>query len=304
LLGSLSEEVLVFAERCDSKEKQEIVNQIKYTLENLKGIVTATLLDLIESDFVFEESKYNNVFLYEVAYIQYVLKELGITSKTKPTYYFYDNKTKNLKVEGTESVENVSVYNFAGRLMKSTDNDGKSNMNVDFSKFSEGVYIVYITFDDNTKRAIKLFSLKDKSVSGVYNTGSVNQTFKWGYYDNYTKKIVEAYQKKKGLSVDGVCGSNTLEMLLSDVNKMSSIENFGNLPLDGKALERARKQAIEIIKKNQESFDNLSSKISPRMLEEEYQKQKNKVQEDTFKELEKMNLDENDLQELEDRLGS
>jgi hypothetical protein len=93
-------------------------------------------------------------------------------------------------------------------------------------------------------------------------------------------------------------------MLLSDVNKMSSIENFGNLPLDGKALERARKQAIEIIKKNQESFDNLSSKISPRMLEEEYQKQKNKVQEDTFKELEKMNLDENDLQELEDRLGS
>jgi hypothetical protein len=40
------------------------------------------------------------------------------------------------------------------------------------------------------------------------------------------------------------------------------------------------------------------------MLEEEYQKQKNKVQEDTFKELEKMNLDENDLQELEDRLGS
>ena len=304
LLGSLSEEVLVFAERCDSKEKQEIMNQIKYTLENLKGIVTATLLDLIESDFVFEESKYNNVFLYEVAYIQYILKELEITSKTKPTYYFYDNKTKNLKVEGTESVENVSVYNFAGRLMKSTDNDGKSNMNVDFSKFSEGVYIVYITFDDNTKRAIKLFSLKDKSVSGVYNTGSVNETFKWGYYDNYTKKIVEAYQKKKGLSVDGVCGSNTLKMLLSDANKMSSIENFGNLPLDGKALERARKQAIEIIKKNQETFDNLSTKVSPRMLEEEYQKQKNKVQEDTFKELEKMDLDENDLQELEDRLDS
>jgi hypothetical protein len=50
---------------------------------------------------------------------------------------------------------------------------------------------------------------------GIYNIGTYNEKFNWGYFDDVTKKSVENLQKYFNLSVDGVVGPDTLKVLLS-----------------------------------------------------------------------------------------
>ena len=232
--------------------------------------------------------------MYEVVFIQYVLKKLGIKSDQKVASYSYDSKNMILNFQNAEEISSVKVYSVYGREMASKNNDEKTNILVDMSKLQEGVYIVNITLSDDTKRNFKIFSLKKSSPA--YNLGAVNSSFKWGYYDKYTENVIKKYQKNKGLNPDGVCGNDTLESLLEDSKKFDKINNYGNISLDSKSMKLAIEQASSQIEKNQLEWEKKNeSQVTKEEVQVELNKQKGKKIKEITDDLNDLEFDENML---------
>lgn len=294
LLGKIGGATQRFAERCDTKEKEKLIDDIEKQLSTLKDIVVMSLEQIIKANLTFSEKNFKNTFMYEVVFIQYVLKKLGIKSDQKVASYSYDSKNMILNFQNAEEISSVKVYSVYGREMASKNNDEKTNILVDMSKLQEGVYIVNITLSDDTKRNFKIFSLKKSSPA--YNLGAVNSSFKWGYYDKYTENVIKKYQKNKGLNPDGVCGNDTLESLLEDSKKFDKINNYGNISLDSKSMKLAIEQASSQIEKNQLEWEKKNeSQVTKEEVQEELNKQKGKKIKEITDDLNDLEFDENML---------
>jgi hypothetical protein len=294
LLGKIGGATQRFAERCDTEEKEKLIDDIEKQLSTLKDIVVMSLEQIIKSNLTFSEKNFKNTFMYEVVFIQYVLKKLGIKSDQKVASYSYDSKNMILNFQNAEEISSVKVYSVYGREMASKNNDEKTNILVDMSKLQEGVYIVNITLSDDTKRNFKIFSLKKSSPA--YNLGAVNSSFKWGYYDKYTENVIKKYQKNRGLNPDGVCGNDTLESLLEDSKKFDKINNYGNISLDSKSIKLAIEQASSQIEKNQLEWEKKNeSQVTKEEVQEELNKQKGKKIKEITDDLNDLEFDENML---------
>lgn len=294
LLGKIGGATQRFAERCDTEEKEKLIDDIEKQLSTLKDIVVMSLEQIIKSNLTFSEKNFKNTFMYEVVFIQYVLKKLGIKSDQKVASYSYDSKNMILNFQNAEEISSVKVYSVYGREMASKNNDEKTNILVDMSKLQEGVYIVNITLSDDTKRNFKIFSLKKSSPA--YNLGAVNSSFKWGYYDKYTENVIKKYQKNRGLNPDGVCGNDTLESLLEDSKKFDKINNYGNISLDSKSMKLAIEQASSQIEKNQLEWEKKNeSQVTKEEVQEELNKQKGKKIKEITDDLNDLEFDENML---------
>ena len=201
------------------------------------------------------------------------MKDLGIKSDQKTVSYSYDNKNMKLNFTNAGEVVSVKAYNIAGVEKAGKNNEGNDNIIVDLSKLTEGVYIVVVTFSDDTKRTFKIFSLKEESFA--YNLGTVNANFKWGYYDKYTENVVKKYQKLRGLNPSGVCDSKTIQKLLADAKKIDEVPNYGGLDLNDSAYSLARKNANAQIEKNQKEWEKKRiSEVTTKEVQKELEKQK------------------------------
>lgn len=276
IFGTITGPLQSFSERCPTEEKEKFIDDLLKEFDSLIGKIRLTLEWALKQKSSYSEKQLNDVFVYDVAFIQYLLKKLGIKSDEKMVSYNYDNKTKKLNFQNAEDVVSVKIYSASAAEKASKNNEGNNNIVVDFSKLTEGVYIVVVTFSDDTKRTFKIFSLKEDLFT--YNLGTVNANFKWGYYDKYTENIIKKYQKLRGLNQNGVCDPKTIQKLLSDAKKIDNIQNYGGLSLDDSALMLARKQANYQIEKNQKEWEKKNiSEVTVDEAQKELNKQKLKI---------------------------
>jgi hypothetical protein len=70
-------------------------------------------------------------------------------------------------------------------------------------------------YDDRSKSALKALTRID---------------INWGFYDQQTKQMVMLYQKDKNISKipDGIVGPITAKQMISDLKKITEIENYDN----------------------------------------------------------------------------
>jgi hypothetical protein len=145
-----------------------------------------------------------------VGVIQSILYQCGFTKKD----IMLTVKNNKLNFNLANRVKKVVVSTSVGKIVETINNTGNETF---YSKpLKNGVYIVLIYTEDNEKPLTRKIIL-DGSTSGPYNFSSEGQKFNWGYYDEYTKKCIDSFQKYFNLSVDGQVGQSTLTKLIEVV---------------------------------------------------------------------------------------
>jgi hypothetical protein len=106
--------------------------------------------------------------------------------------------------------------------------------------------------------------------------------FNWGYYNEDTKKVVEEFQRKNNLSVDGEVGVNTAKKLIEKVNALGSVSGYGSGidKLTAEEMIEIEKTVVEQIQKEREnalSVEDLKQKPTAAQIqqsEEDFKKNK------------------------------
>lgn len=193
---------------CDLIELQKSLEE-----HNNLNIITTILQKEVDGGTVFNQN-YNDVYSLPVSLIQEVLKAGGFDKNLPKPMWSFNNK--KLSVKNGSMIKKIRVFTVAGTLKKEYNNtDKKSNFTFDINGLSDAVYVVNFLNYDGTSDISKLFYLTGnqwKSFSQSSNVGAMKE----GYYDKRTELAVSEYQKKKGLSVDGLAGKDTIKSIISD----------------------------------------------------------------------------------------
>lgn len=126
-------------------------------------IRTIALGDLLPGDHSFKITVPTAVFVDGQGYIPVSLylqgenSNLGINDIKSYSYDMYPNPTSNfITVSGTDTINSYQLIDAQGRiLVSSTNND--SNLKIDVSNYSKGIYYLKMNFDKgtNTEKVIK-----------------------------------------------------------------------------------------------------------------------------------------------------
>jgi peptidoglycan hydrolase-like protein with peptidoglycan-binding domain len=193
---------------CDLKESEKLLKS-----HNNLNIITTMLQKESDDGTVFNQN-YNDVYNLPVYFIQEVLTAGGFDKNLPKPMWSFNNK--KLSVKDGSMIKKIKVFTVSGTLKKEYNNtDKKSDFTFDVSGLSDAVYIVSFLNYDGTSDVSKLFYLTGnqwKSFPQSSNIGAMKE----GHYDKRTELAVSEYQKKKGLSVDGLAGKDTIKSIISD----------------------------------------------------------------------------------------
>lgn len=193
---------------CDLIKVQKLLEE----RSNL-NVITTILQKEIDGGTVFNQN-FNDIYSLPVYLIQEVLKAGGFDKTLPKPMWSFNNK--KLSVKDGSMIKKIRVFTVSGTLKKEYKNtDKKSNFTFDIGGLSDAVYIVSFLNYDGTSDISKLFYLTGnqwKSFPQSSNIGAMKE----GYYDKRTELAVSEYQKKKGLSVDGLAGKDTIKSIMSD----------------------------------------------------------------------------------------
>jgi hypothetical protein len=77
-----------------------------------------------------------------------------VTASPNP---FLENLNVTWQVENEISVKNITVFNISGmKMVEVNPLPNYNNLTIPFQRFATGMYILYITFSDQTKESIKV----------------------------------------------------------------------------------------------------------------------------------------------------
>jgi peptidoglycan hydrolase-like protein with peptidoglycan-binding domain len=193
---------------CDLIEAQKLLE----THNNL-NIITTILQKEVNGGTVFNQN-YDDVYSLPVSLIQEVLKAGGFDKTLPKPMWSFNNK--KLSVKDGSMIKKIRVFTVSGTLKKEYNNtDKKSNFTFDIGGLSDAVYIVSFLNYDGTSDISKLFYLTGNQWKSFPQSSNIG-FMKEGYYDKRTELAVSEYQKKKGLSVDGLAGKDTIKSIMSD----------------------------------------------------------------------------------------
>lgn len=222
---------------CDLIEAQKLLEK-----HNNLNVITAILQKESDDGTVFNQN-YNGVYSLPIYFIQKVLKAGGFDKNLPKPMWSFNNK--KLLVKDGSMIKKIRVFTVAGTLKKEYNNtDKKSDFTFDINGLSDAVYIVSFLNYDGTSDVSKLFYLTGnqwKSFPQSSNIGSMKE----GYYDKRTELAVREYQKKKGLSVDGLAGKDTIKSIMSDYKSAKyglNKEELNTFDLDDERVNIIRKE--------------------------------------------------------------
>ena len=244
VIGYVGEYLQPFTEGCDSLVAEKALNELENELLTINGRIKTSIEGSINSKFTYT-TRLSNIYMLEVLYIQYLLKYLGYTKYTEEYLDYVDTwvkveKPKVNNIPQQNDIPGITSYDPSGGI-------GASR------KASALPATGYKKLDSE-----KLGDLVQKK-SQVKKTRNINVTFKYGFYDKNTKKLIEAYQKDRKLTVDGVCGENTLKRMLVSINNVKKdIPNYDNVDLSPKEIEKIRNKAITELKKLKTEYESVS----------------------------------------------
>jgi peptidoglycan hydrolase-like protein with peptidoglycan-binding domain len=193
---------------CDLKESEKLLKS-----HNNLNIITTMLQKESDDGTVFNQN-YNDVYNLPVYFIQEVLTAGGFDKNLPKPMWSFNNK--KLSVKDGSMIKKIKVFTVSGTLKKEYNNtDKKSDFTFDVSGLSDAVYIVSFLNYDGTSDVSKLFYLTGNQWKSFPQSSNLG-VMKEGYYDKRTEFAVREYQKKKGLSVDGLAGKDTIKSIISD----------------------------------------------------------------------------------------
>lgn len=257
LIGTTGPYLQPYTKGCKTGKGDELLKKMDKTLLTINQRVLRTLEEGIQKNLSFS-SKYSKYYLYEVELIQYLLNNLGFS------YIIPDQKKVDKEVEkGVKWSKERCISQFMGsvdmyKMAQHPECNQYLNPNKKISKESE--------------KLIKSKPLNDPNYKFEYGK---NVGFNWGYYDKQTVDMVKEFQKKYGLSVDGVIGNQSLQKMLEIVKNLGDkkIPNYNNVKWSSKEIETLRNKAIEEIKKDMElnKTEIPPQEVGPTILEQKQQ---------------------------------
>lgn len=186
--------------------------------------------------------------LLDTAFLQYILMDQKYNLITKYNYSYKTDMNNKVSFYNAKLVSKVAVFDVTANLLGSYVNTNqKSEFSFDTKKGLKGVGVMKIETTDGKK-------ITNKIIFGTSYSSQVSRPttevvrFKYGYYDENTKKSVEQFQRDNNLVVDGIFGPSTSSKMLRDFKKYGDIQDYGKIPIQD--IEKLRKNAIENLKKN------------------------------------------------------
>jgi hypothetical protein len=306
LIGDASKFLQRFTDDCEKNRaiaySQEL---IKASTSTTKQRVILKLQNIVDNNYVLTNLNFANKKLLETMAVQVALRALGmdkynyttlVASPNEKTYVekSYDPNDPWVKLmllgNSEESVKKM------WKIKQNQDKQevSKSNL-VRYDDPVTGKVFYFDSYEDyNLATKNKLNFGREvgtnQKVTYVQSTKTelFTANFNWGYYNEDTKKMVEEFQRKNNLSVDGEVGVNTAKKLIEKVNALGSVSGYGSGidKLTAEEMIEIEKTVVEQIQKEREnalSVEDLKQKPTAAQI----QKAENDIKQNQTNELNK-----------------
>ena len=208
-VGKVGEYLQPSSSPCDIQKAQELLKKHD-NLNIIKGILSSE----VNAGTVFD-TRYVGAYNIPIWLIQEVLEYGGFYDKLpKASGKFEGSK---ILLSNADIVKRVEVYNVLGNVKKSYDNTTKSsNVTIDLNGLTTGIYLLYTSTWAGELANEKIVFDGTKILRSYDKFSLFHGKHQSGIYDKQTFLAVWNYQKKKGLTVDGYAGPQTIKSIISD----------------------------------------------------------------------------------------
>jgi peptidoglycan hydrolase-like protein with peptidoglycan-binding domain len=249
MIGGAAKFLQQFSTSCEKERAlRDFADRLSLLEKNIKDLVLKRLQNIVDANLNFTKDRFGTTYSLEAISIQLSLRNLGFTKFTEIKKSYMD-----VKIYEPVKDELPGLSDYEIRKQQNYDPSG----GIGQARLSSGLPATgnWKTDQDEYVKMMKLPKEERKVV---------DVTFKWGYYDYNTKMVVEEFQKKNNLTVDGEVGPNTAKKLIEKVNGLQSIN-----PFDSK-IEKLTKE--EVLKVEQDVVKKIQSENKNPLTEEDLNK--------------------------------
>jgi hypothetical protein len=261
IIGQMGENVQPFSVGCEMLQHKKLYKDTMKKLNSPKENILVTLNHIIDNDINIS-IKDKETQTVTALCIQYLLFHLGFS-----TVESFEEKNKELiNTNKVYSLPAAKDWDPSDKYYKDPYQKTEYGNNVQYKKNKYGQWFKYNNLYksweylnngfDRDKDVAKKLSKQFKSDDGSWvkgnplspvNVGSATTKYyddrsksalkaltridiNWGFYDQQTKQMVMLYQKDKNISKipDGIVGPITAKQMISDLKKITEIENYDN----------------------------------------------------------------------------
>ena len=276
LIGGAAKVLQRFSDPC---EQNRGAKYLKDELEKRKVTTKERVIDNLQeivdggNDLVLRNLTFANVKSVQTIAVQVALRSLGMDKFNYTTLVAEPQQKTYVEKPYDPNDPWVKLMRASGNSEESVKKMWKIKQNQDKQEVSKSNLVRY---DDPVTGKVFYFdsmedyksATKDKLNFGreVGAYGQVNYiqstktelftaNFNWGYYNEDTKKMVEEFQRKNNLPVDGEVGVNTAKKLIEKVKALGSVSGYGS-GIDKLTVEEIieiEKKVVEQIQKEREN---------------------------------------------------
>jgi peptidoglycan hydrolase-like protein with peptidoglycan-binding domain/predicted DNA-binding antitoxin AbrB/MazE fold protein len=200
-----------YSSPCDINKAAELLDK-----HNNLNTITSLLQKEVDGVTVFNQD-FNGTYNIQISLIQKLLIAGGFDKDLPKPQWSFNNINKTISVRNGSTIKNIKVLSYPGSKVKKeiTNADKKSDFTFIINGLTDAVYIMKFENYDGTSEVSKLFYLTKTDWIGFPQSSKIGN-MKEGYYDKRTELAVINYQKKNGLTDDGLAGPATIKSILSD----------------------------------------------------------------------------------------
>jgi peptidoglycan hydrolase-like protein with peptidoglycan-binding domain len=150
----------------------------------------------------------------------------NITQQENPLGNYVGTKITLENVNNVKKIEilsNEGVLSTYSKIVETILPSGKNKITTKKLMVGTGfkIRIEYLDGDIKTSDVINPNPYIDSLVGAIFNKGNAKQRIIWGYFDETTKVLVEEFQAKYGLKVDGEVKKQTFEKMIEVIKNKS-----------------------------------------------------------------------------------
>jgi len=211
MIGGAAKFLQRFSTSCEKERAmQSLRDKIAVEQKDTKDLTLKRLQNIIESNINLTKDRFGSTYSLEVLCVQLALRNLGFTKFTEIKKSYTD-----VKIYEPIKKELPGLSDYEIRKQQNYDPSG----GIGAARLSSNLPATgnWKTDQDEYVKMMKLPKEERKVV---------DVKFKWGYYDYNTSMVVEDFQKKNNLTVDGEVGPNTTGKLIEKVKGLSKMDPF------------------------------------------------------------------------------
>jgi peptidoglycan hydrolase-like protein with peptidoglycan-binding domain len=300
LIGGAAEFLQRFSDPCEqNRGAKYLKDELDKRKVTTKQRVILKLQNIVDNNYVLTNLNFANKKLLETMAVQVALRALGmdkfnyITLVAEPQQKTYVEKPYDPNDPWVKFMLLGNSEESVKKMWKIKQNQDKQEVSksnlVRYDDPVTGKVFYFDSYEDyKSATKDKLNFGREVGAYGQVNYIQTTKTelftanFNWGYYNEDTKKVVEEFQRKNNLSVDGEVGVNTAKKLIEKVNALGSVSGYGSGidKLTAEEMIEIEKTVVEQIQKEREnalSVEDLKQKPTAAQIqqsEEDFKKNK------------------------------